>query len=134
MSDLEWSELTHKVPFMIWANYEIGVNKNDAGETADASEAKDDGDVVLSANYISSYLKQLLGMPMTGFDKYLLDLHEELPVINAICYEDANGNIYDPSESSKFDDRLKEYEQIQYNGLIDHKNRVDSFFNLKAAG
>ena len=141
MSDLEWSELTHKVPFMIWANYDIGADKKAAAETADAEDAKategakeadeDEGDVVLSANYISPYLKQLLGMPMTGFDKYLLDLHEELPVINAICYEDAERNIYDPSEPSKFDERLNEYEQIQYNGLIDHKNRVDSFFNLK---
>jgi hypothetical protein len=126
---------------MIWANYDIGADKKAAAETAVAEDAEgtegakeaeeDEGDVVLSANYISPYLKQLLGMPMTGFDKYLLDLHKELPVINAICYEDAERNIYDPSEPSKFDERLNEYEQIQYNGLIDYKNRVDSFFNLK---
>ncbi len=127
ISDIEWAELMHKVPFMIWANYDIGAVK------ADTADAKDEGDVVLSANYISPYLKQLLGMPMTGFDKYLLDLHEELPVINAICYEDAEGNIYDPSESSNFDERLNEYGKIQYNGLIDYKNRVDNFFNLKSS-
>lgn len=132
MSDLEWSELTHKVPFMIWANYDIGEDSSAASDAA-AEEAggKDEGDVVLSANYINSYLKQLLGMPMTGFDKYLMDLHKELPVINAICYEDAEGNVYDPEEPSKFDDRLNEYEQIQYNGLIDYKDRVNGFFNLK---
>ena len=135
---------------MIWANYDIKgddaaeadtaaaeAEAQDADAEAAAAEADpadqipDDGDVVLSANYISPYLKQLLGMPMTGFDKYLIDLHKELPVINAICYEDAAGTIYDPTQSSQFDERLNEYEQIQYNGLIDYKNRVDSFFNLK---
>ena len=117
---------------MIWANYDIGAD-SDAASDAASEEAggKDEGDVVLSANYINAYLKQLLGMPMTGFDKYLMDLHEELPVINAICYEDAEGNVYDPEEPSKFDDRLNEYEQIQYNGLIDYKNRVNGFLNLK---
>lgn len=117
-SDLEWSELQHKVPFMIWANYDI-----DGGDET----------LHLSANYIAAYLKQLLGMPMTGFDKYLMDMYQELPVINAICYEDAAGNIYDPDKPSDFDERLNQYEKIQYNGLIDHRNRVDGFFNLKPA-
>ena len=120
---------------MIWANYDIGAGDEAADaaaeETSGSAEESDEGDVVLSANYINAYLKQLLGMPMTGFDKYLMDLHEELPVINAICYEDAEGNVYDPEEPSKFDDRLNEYEQIQYNGLIDYKDRVNGFFNLK---
>ena len=121
ISDLEWSELTHKVPFMIWSNYDI---------TSVKPENKQ-GELYLSANYISPYLKQLLGMPMTGFDKYLMDMYNELPVINAICSKDAAGNIYAPDDSTEFDKRLNEYEQIQYNGLIDYRNRVDEFFNLK---
>lgn len=133
MSDLEWSELTHKVPFMIWSNYDMFGDEAKTETETEAENASDDKELYLSANYINAYLKQTLGMPMTGFDKYLMDLYKELPVINAICYEDAEGNIYDPSEPSKFDDILNEYEQIQYNGLIDNKNRVEGFFNLKAA-
>lgn len=123
ISDLEWSELTHKVPFIIWSNYEIASAKEETGQE----------DLYLSANYISVYLKKLLGMPMTGFDKYLLEMYNELPVVNVICCKDAAGNLYAPDESTEFDERLNEYEQIQYNGLIDYKNRVDSFFNLKTS-
>ena len=122
ISDLEWLELTHKVPFMIWANYDIASEKNLDRE----------GELYLSANYIGPYLKQLLGMPMTGFDKYLMDMYNELPVINAICSKDAAGNLYAPDDQTEFDKRLNEYEQIQYNGLIDYRNRVDEFFYLKA--
>lgn len=133
MSDLEWSELTHKVPFMIWANYDMGKVKEAAAEGESKAEESNDktDEFYLSANFINAYLKQLTGMPMTGFDKYLMDLYKELPVINAICYEDTEGKVYDPSEPSKFDDRLNEYSQVQYNGLIDYKDRVDAFFELK---
>lgn len=123
ISNLEWSELTHKVPFMIWSNYEI----------APAKDAAEEGELYLSANYIGPYLKNLLGMPMTGFDKYLMDMYNELPVINAVCSKDTAGNIYAPDDQTEFDKRLNEYEQIQYNGLIDYRNRVDEFFNLKAS-
>lgn len=120
LSDIEWSEMQHYVPFMIWSNYDMGI-----------AEQSEDSELLLSANYIGPYLKQTLGLPMTGFDKYLLDMYKELPIINAICIEDAEGNVYDPSEPSKFDNRLNEYEKIQYNGLIDYKNRVEGFFTLK---
>ena len=128
ISDLEWAALVHKVPFMIWANYDIGAASH---KTEDAGT--EDGELYISANYISAYLKQMLGMPMTGFDKYLLDMYNELPVINAIFYEDSEGNIYKPDDRTEFKDRLNEYGQIQYNGLIDYRNRVDEFFNLKTA-
>ena len=68
---------------------------------------------------------------MTGFDKYLMDLHTQLPKISAISYQDAAGGIYDPAEPSQYDEKLNEYGIIQYNGLIDKKNRVEDFFRLK---
>lgn len=88
-------------------------------------------DIQLSANYLGPYLKSVIGMPLTGFDKYLLDLHEELPVINAVYYKDSEGNIYDPDKPSEYDDKIAEYERIQYNGLIDSGHRCNSFFKLK---
>lgn len=115
LDDFEWSYMKHKVPFMIWANYDI--------EESEGTE--------MSANYMAPYLKSLLGMPMTGFDKYLLDLYKEYPVISAICYKDASGEVHVPEESADGDERISEYERIQYNGLIDTKNRVEEFFTLK---
>jgi len=119
-SDLKWSEYKHQVPFMIWSNYDM---ENGA--------AGQEEDIQLSANYLGPYLKSVIGMPLTGFDKYLLDLHEELPVINAVYYKDSEGNIYDPDKPSEYDDKIAEYERIQYNGLIDSGHRCNSFFKLK---
>lgn len=127
LSEIEWSDMQHRVPFMIWANYDI----NEANGGNAFLKDKGDGELHLSANYIAPVLKKAIGLPMTGFDKYLLDLYEELPVINAVCYNDADGTIYNPEEPSKYDVRLNEYEQIQYNGLIDTRNRAEEFFSLK---
>lgn len=119
-SDLEWSEMKHRVPLMIWANYDLG--------TGDNAPSEDD---IMSANYLTPYLKSVIGLPMTGFDKYLLDLKKDLPVISAICYEDNEGRIYDPSDPSEYDEKLNEYACIQYNGLIDTDNRISDFFYCK---
>ena len=114
-SGLEWATIRHSVPFMIWANYDI----------------EEEEDVKISANYLSAYMKQAIGLPLTGFDKYLLEMHEELPVLSAISFHDSEGNIYDPAQTSAYDDKLSEYSIIQYNGLIDNRNRISDFFECK---
>ena len=108
-------ELRYHVPFMIWANYDI----------------EEQSDVELSANYFGAYTKQVIGLNLTGYDKYLLDLHEKLPSITSVAYIDAEGNVYNPDEPSDYDPLIKEYQMIQYNGLIDGKHRVEEFFNLQ---
>ena len=72
-----------------------------------------------------------IGAEMSGYDKYLMDLHEEIPVITSICYIDKDGNVYDLDEDSKYKEKINQYRCIQYNGLVDTGNRVDEFFNLK---
>lgn len=115
--DLELDETARKyeVPFMIWANYDIG-EKNG---------------VELSANYLSSYFKQEIGLPMTAYDKYLMDLYKDIPVVSAICYKDRNGRFYELKDKSKYSERLNEYSILQYNGFVDTKNRADDIFSLK---
>ncbi len=114
ITDLEWTDKEHQVPFMIWANFDI-------------DEATG---VRMSANYMSSFFRSLIGMPLTGYDKYMTDMYSKLPVITAVEYKDQDGKIYDPDEPSKFSVKLNEYATVQYNGMIDVKNRVDRFFEL----
>ena len=108
------AERKYQVPFMIWANYDI--------------EEKDG--IQLSANYLHSYLMQELGAPLTGFEKYLLELHKTLPVISDVCDIDKDGNVYDPDEENPYSDLIREYRILQYNGLVDIKNRNSKFFYL----
>lgn len=115
VSDIQWSDLKHQVPFMIWANYDIDEEEN----------------VHISANYLSPIMKTVIGLPMTGFDKYLMDMCKQLPVVNAICYNDAEGKIYNPDDTSEYDGKLNEYSILQYNGLIDNKKRDEEFFELR---
>ncbi len=112
--NMEEVEKRYRVPFLIWANYDI-------------EEAQD---VELSANYLSAYTKKVIGADMTGYDKYLMDLYEKLPSITAIAYMDPSGKVYNPEKPSEYDDLLKEYQMIQYNGLIDSRNRVKGFFSM----
>ncbi len=117
LSGLIKSERKYRIPFMIWANYDI----------------EEQTDVEISLNYLAAYMKQSLGMPMTGFDKYLMNLYQTLPVITDIAVMDKDGNYYAADDETPYDDLLLEYQQIQYNGLIDTGNRLDAFFNLAEA-
>ena len=85
----------------------------------------------MSANYLSSYVMNLAGLKLTGYNKFLLDLQKELPVISAVCYKDKDGNIYANDEESKYSTLLHTYEILQYNHLFDTENLVDEFFFLK---
>lgn len=102
------------VPYVIWANYDIEEQYLD-----------------MSANYLSSYVMKLANLKLTGYNKYLLDLQKKLPIISAACYMDAQGRIYAHDEKSSYSELLKEYQMIQYNGLFDIDNRLDSFFFLR---
>lgn len=113
---IEATSRMYTTPFFIWANYDI-------------PEKEIDG---ISSNYLSSYLLKTLGLPMTGYNKYLMDLYETLPVVSQICYKDAKGNTYDPEDKNfPYQDLLNEYHILQYNNLFDTKNRVEDFFTLK---
>lgn len=71
---LEGEELEklYKVPFLIWANYDI----------------KEENVKRTSNNYLSTYLAEVAGIKKTGYLEYLTKLREEIPAINAIGYWD----------------------------------------------
>ncbi len=106
----EW----YATPYVIWANYDI-----------------EEMELDMSANYLSSYVLNMAGLQLSGYNKYLLDLQKTLPVISAVCYMDTKGNIYEIDEHSEYSDLIKEYQMIQYNELFDEENRYEDFFFIK---
>ncbi len=104
----------YQVPYVIWANYDIEETNLD-----------------MSANYLSSYLLNLTGSRLTGYNKYLLDLMKKIPVISAVCYIGDDGVIYETGEDSKYSELLRQYQTVQYNNMFDAKNRIDDFYFLK---
>lgn len=103
----------YAVPFMIWTNYDIA--GENLGET--------------SMNYLQTILMQVTGNELTGYQKFLANLREEVPVITAQGYIGADGKFYQISDkSSPYYEKVWEYSVLQYNCMFDQKNRVDSFF------
>lgn len=116
MSDEEFAMQKYRVPFVIWANYDIEEKEYE----------------MLSANYISSVLLEAIGAKMPGYNKFLLDVSKSIPVITANGYYDINGKFYDRNEvSEEFKDILSAYEIVEYNNMLDIKNRRNDFFFLE---
>ena len=68
--------LRYKVPFIIWANYDI------EEKTVDCT----------SLNYLSVYLMEAAGLPLSPDQEFLRDTEKQIPVINSHgCYSLSEG-------------------------------------------
>lgn len=87
--------LRYKVPFFIWANYDI----NGAS------------DVEISANYLGKEVLKAAGLPLTPYEEFL-DYHQKsFPVISALHAVDNENNSF---EIKNVSDRLNQYSILQY--------------------
>ena len=99
-------------PYFIWTNYDI----------------EEKQDVNMSLNYLSSYAMEVLGLPMTGHQKYLMDLYMEYPIINTVGIMDAEGNHISYQEMDKeCGQAVEKYHKIIYNYMFDNKTMNDYF-------
>lgn len=117
IDDLEGEELEqlYKVPFLIWANYDI------EEQTVERT----------SNNYLSTYLAEVAGIKKTGYLKYLTQLREEIPCINAIGYWGKDGNFYEKDDkSSPYYKYIHQYNLLEYNNIFGKDEQVSSFFYL----
>ncbi|MDO5145483.1 MAG: LTA synthase family protein [Eubacteriales bacterium] len=118
IADLEGEELErlYRIPFFIWANYEI--EEQNIERT--------------SNNYLATYLADVAGIEKTGYLKFLTRLREEIPCINAIGYWGSDGKFYDKEDkTSPYYEKLKEYEWLEYYNLFGKGQKEDSFFFLE---
>lgn len=99
------------VPFVIWANYEIEEEEVEA----------------VSANYLSSLLMEKAGLPKTRYQEYLSSLRSSYPVVTANFFQTADGAFHDYADTEE-KKGLNPYAVLQYNNIVDKKNRIESFF------
>lgn len=114
-----WSDVEqmkrYEIPFVIWANYEIPGKKVEK----------------TSMNYLQTLLLETIGGGLTGYQKFLKEVQEQVPVLTANGYWGADGKFYHvKDESSPYYELLQEYAILQYNDLMDPKHRVEDFFEL----
>lgn len=108
-------ERKYKVPFILWANYDI----------------KEDDVDKISANYLSSYLLKTAGLKGTSYNQYLLDLYEEVPVINALFYIDKKDGIHYFSEENQYSKLIQDYRCVGYNDAFEKKNKRKEYYRIR---
>lgn len=86
----------YKVPFVMWANYDIESRK----------------DVLTSPNYLSNLLLDTAGVPKTNLGMFTSKVSEEIPQINAMGYYDKDGVWHGNDISSS--EALQDYEKVEY--------------------
>lgn len=105
----------YTTPYFIWTNYDI--------------EEKQDVD--MSLNFLSAYAMEVLGLPMTGHQKYLMNLYKEYPVMNTVGIMDAAGNHISYEEADgECEEEIEKYHNIIYNYMFDEKT-LNDYFELK---
>ena len=92
----------YKVPFIIWANYDIEAASN----------------VETSANYLGSHVLRAAGLPLYDYRNYLSQLEGQYPVLTAIRAENAQG-ISTPVKDVK--STLQDYMALQYYNIFSQK-------------
>ena len=113
--DAEENMVLYQVPYVIWANYDTGHQAQMPPKT--------------SMNYMQTNLLLSFGGELTGFQKFLAELEEQIPAINAHGYWGSDGAFYEPDDtSSPYYDKCLEYAILQYNYLFDTENRLEGFF------
>ena len=113
-ASLKELQRSYIVPYVVWNNF--GMEFGDYPLT--------------SVNYFGADLLKAAGLPLTAYQQFLLSLQEQLPVICAGAYIDADGNYYTVDErDNAYGNLLNNYNILQYNHLTDRAHRVLSVFS-----
>ena len=68
--------------YLIWANYDV------------AGNGQESADIDLSTNYLGTEMMNLIGAPLTDYQKAQLVLRQALPAINTTGFLDSAGSVY----------------------------------------
>lgn len=96
----EEETLRYKVPFLIWANYDI----------------EEDNTVETSANFLAGKTLSIAQLPLSPYQQFLSSLETTYPVISSIRAEDNTGKSSTIKEQRE---SLHDYESLQYYQLFD---------------
>lgn len=109
----------YKVPFFIWANYDI----------------REEEGVNTSINYLSAKTLDAAGIEMNGYQQFLMKASTVLPEMNVLGYHPASMDRYilkaeDANHLLNEEERemIREYSYLQYNNIAG-KNVNDSFYH-----
>lgn len=114
---LDEQMLKYKVPFFIWANYDIEEREVDC----------------TSLNFLSNYMYEAAGIELPAYNAFLQEVNGVIPAMNAYGYFSKSQNRFIPYEDAKGKEAemLDAYNILQYNSMFDEKNRSEVFFPIR---
>lgn len=113
-TETEYQQLKYVVPFILWANYDI----------------EEEEDVVISGNFVSSYLLDKIGLATTPYNEFILHVYDKIKAMNHIAYQDEYGQWHDYEEDNEYSELLEQYSMIQYNNVFGKSNRLWQYYRL----
>ena len=113
-SDINREILKYKIPFFIWANYDLETKL----------------DIETSLNYLSTYVFEAAGIDLPPYNRFLKQIEQGIPAINSLGYYSEEQKAFIPIDEAqgKEKDTLAEYQMLEYNNLFDKKN-LSLFFD-----
>lgn len=102
--------------YVMWANYQLP-------QTTESTAP------VVGLNYLGPKLMEAAQLPLTGYQKFLLEGAEHYPAISYSVYYDAKGNLH-PNEQMSDWSYYNDQAVMQYNLVYDQENRADNFFKM----
>lgn len=93
---LEELQQRYKIPFVIWANYDIESKSN----------------VQTSPNFLSNLILDTAGVPKNEVGEFTEEISKEIPQINGMGHYNAGGVWYE--NDVKLSEPLRKYEVVQY--------------------
>lgn len=112
----EETQKRYSTPFVIWTNYDI----------------EEEYDVVMSTNYLGSYILNAAGLKLPPYNQFLLELWQEIPAICGRGILGSDGEWYSwESVPEYYADRIEEYKVLQYNNIYDRKNKVEELYAVR---
>ena len=114
-----------ETPYFVWANYDVV-----APDLGDGSR-----DQALSLGYLMAQTAYAAGLPLTEFQKALLQLRTEMPAVNLNGYRDAQGTWYWIGQDGPARSTYDTYALLQYADLFDPAGNAafDAFIEDQAA-
>lgn len=110
----EWWK--HQTFYVMWANYDL------------PEEALNYPSCV-SLNYLAPQLMQSAGLPLTGYQKFLLEGVSQYPVTDLRGFVSAEGNYLSTHDAQTLE-LYKRQAIMQYNLMYDSQNYPDNFYFL----
>ena len=115
LEDLDSEMLKYKVPFFIWANYDI----------------EEQSGVETSVNYLSTWLLEVCGFELPAYNQFLRDAEQVVPILTEPGYYSESSRRFLPVAEAVGEEKeiLDRYHILEYNNLFD-KEHLSGIFRF----